>query len=141
MAKGDDVTKALKGSELFGGVPAKGLKNVVEAGKEFTFNEGDDIVVQGKLAGRFFVIIEGTAKVVVSGRTRGHLGPADTFGEISLLDGGARSATGVATSPVRAFSLASWNFKPLLRSEPQIAEAVIRGLCSRVRALEGDLLA
>jgi CRP-like cAMP-binding protein len=47
----------------------------------------------------------------------------------------------VATSPVRAFSLASWNFKPLLRSEPQIAEAVIRGLCSRVRALEGDLLA
>jgi CRP/FNR family cyclic AMP-dependent transcriptional regulator len=141
MAKGDDVTKALKSSELFSGLPAKSLKNVIAAGKEFTFAEGDEMVVQGKLAGRFFVIIDGTARVVVNGRTRAHLGPSDAFGEISLLDGGARSATVVATSPVRAFSLASWNFKPLLHSEPKIADAVIRVLCQRLRELEGDLLA
>ncbi|MFL6241037.1 MAG: cyclic nucleotide-binding domain-containing protein [Actinomycetes bacterium] len=141
MAKADEVITALKGSELFSELSAKGLKNVREAGKEFSFGEGDEIVVQGKLAGRFFVIIEGTAKVIVNGRTRGHLGPSDAFGEISLLDGGARSASVVATSPVRTFSLAAWNFKPLLHSEPQIADAVVRGLCRRVRELEGNLLA
>src|SRR4051794_11672975 len=142
MAKGDDeVIKALRNSELFADVPAKALKSVYEAGKEFTFKNGDDLIVQGKLAGRFFVILEGTAKVVVNGRTRRQLGPADAIGEISLLDGGARSATVVATSPLRAFSLASWNFKPLIRSHPQIAEAAIRVLARRLREAEGNPLA
>jgi CRP/FNR family transcriptional regulator, cyclic AMP receptor protein len=141
MAKGDEVIKALRNSELFADVPVKALKTVYEAGKEFSFDAGDELVVQGKQSGRFFVILEGTAKVVVSGRTRRQLGPADTIGEISLLDGGARSATVVATAPLRTFSLAAWNFRPLLHSQPQIADAVIRVLSRRLREAEGSPIA
>ena len=141
MAKGDEVIAALRNSELFADVPAKALKHVYEAGKEFTFKEGDELIVQGKQTGRFFVILEGTAKVVVNGRTRRQLGPADALGELSLLDGGVRSATVTATSPLRVFSLAAWNFKPLLHSQPPIADAVIRVLARRLREAEGSVLA
>ena len=46
--------------------------------------------------GSVFVLLEGTARVEVGGRTVGRLGPGDVFGELALLDGRPRSASVVA---------------------------------------------
>jgi CRP-like cAMP-binding protein len=48
------------------------------------------------------VIAEGTAKVTVAGEERGELGPGDDFGEIALIDQGARTATLVAETDMTA---------------------------------------
>jgi CRP-like cAMP-binding protein len=45
------------------------------------------------------------------------------------------------TAPLRAFSLAAWNFRPLLHSQPKIAGAVIRVLSRRIREAEGSPVA
>jgi CRP/FNR family transcriptional regulator, cyclic AMP receptor protein len=60
----------------------------------------------------------------------------DAFGEVSLIDGQPRSATVVARTLVRTLSLSSWNFRPLLREHPSIAEAILLEMCRRLRAVQ-----
>ena len=50
----------------------------------------------------FYLILSGQASVWVQGRPRGKLGPGDHFGEMSVLDGGPRSATVTAEGAVLA---------------------------------------
>lgn len=122
--------------DLFGDLAAKDLRIIREQGKEMIFDEGDEITVQGRQAGRFFLILEGEVSMSVHGRARPPLHAGDYFGEISLIDGGPRSATATATTRVRAWTLASFNFRPILRSYPTIAENVMVLLCRRLRAYE-----
>jgi len=131
----DDIIEALKTSELFSDLSAKRLKSIREAGREVSFPAGQELVVEGDDAGRFLLILEGRAEVTVHGVHRTTLGPGGALGEIALIDGGPRSATVTATTDVRAFSLASWNFKPFM-SEPDVMSAVIGLLCRRLRSAE-----
>ncbi|HEU5321179.1 MAG TPA: cyclic nucleotide-binding domain-containing protein, partial [Methylomirabilota bacterium] len=55
----------------------------------------------GEPGDHFFLIVDGRATVEVSPRKRVRLGPGEYFGEMSLLDGGPRSATVVAETPMR----------------------------------------
>ena len=131
----DDIIEALKASELFSDLSVKRLESIREAGREVSFAAGQDLVVEGDDAGRFLLIVEGRAEVTVHGVHRTTLGPGGALGEIALIDGGPRSATVTATTDVRAFSLASWNFKPFM-SEPDVMSAVVGLLCRRLRGAE-----
>jgi CRP-like cAMP-binding protein len=128
-----EVVRALAGSELFGGVPDKELRRIAGSGKEVTFAAGEELATTGESAGRYYLILEGDAEVVVNDSRRISVGPGAGIGEVALLDGGPRSATVVASTPLRTFSLAAWNFKPLLE-RPAITEAVIALLVRRLRA-------
>ena len=64
------------------------------------------------------------------------LGAGEYFGEISLIDGGPRSATVRTTSEVDALSLPSWAFRPLLDEEPELARSLLLVLCGRLRGAE-----
>jgi CRP-like cAMP-binding protein len=131
----DEIIAALQGSELFRDIPEKQLKRIRKAGKEMSFPAGAELVAEGKEAGRFFLILDGTAEVVARGVHRTELGPGDAVGELALLDGGTRSATVKAVDELRTFSLASWNFRTFM-SDPEIMSAVIRVLCRRLRTAE-----
>jgi CRP-like cAMP-binding protein len=131
----DEIIAALQGSELFRDIPEKQLKRIRSSGKEMSFRAGAELVAEGQEAGRFFLILDGTAEVFAQGVHRTELGPGDAVGELALLDGGARSATVKAIDELRTFSLASWNFRTFL-SDPEIMSAVIRVLCRRLRIAE-----
>jgi len=135
-----DELAAVEDCELFKGLPKKKLKAIKAAGKIISFDDGAEIAApeSKRMTARFFVILDGQAKVLVNRRTRRRLGAGDSFGEISLLDGLPRSATVVADGPVTTWSLASWNFRPLLRADSEIAERVIVGLCRMLREAERD---
>ena len=62
-----------------------------------------------------FLILDGTASVEVATEKRGPLRPGAFFGEMSLLDGGPRSATIVAETPVRLLAISRRNFSVLLK--------------------------
>ena len=55
------------------------------------------------------------------GDERRSLGPGDYFGEIALIDDGARSATITAVSDLRCYGLTSWEFRPLVESNASMA--------------------
>jgi CRP-like cAMP-binding protein len=62
----------------------------------------------------FYLILDGHARLTVPRRKTVELGPGDYFGEISVLDGGPRTANVTALSHVVALRIERGDFVPLL---------------------------
>ena len=135
-----DAAAALANTHLFRGLAPHDLAQVAAMAKELKFAVGQAITEQGDAGARFYVLLEGEADVLVGDEVVNSLKGGDYFGEISLIDGQPRTATIIARSPLRTLSLSSWNFRPLLKEHPSIAECVILDLCRRLRAVEASHL-
>jgi len=75
---------------------------------------GHDVVTQGALGDRYFVIESGEAEVIGDGQVVATLGPGMGFGEIALLRRSRRTATVRATSDLRLKVLRSDRFLPVV---------------------------
>ncbi len=139
MARTTEVMALLRSVPLFEGLSQKELQAVIRSAKQVEYAPDRDIVTEGATGVGFHLILEGQALVLVGGRTRARLGPGDFFGEMSLIDGGPRSATVRADTGVRTLSLASWEFTPLLNANPSIARKLLVELSRRLRAVERSL--
>lgn len=136
MAGTKDAETMLKSVPIFEGLTKKELQTVMSSAKEIDYAPGREIVKEGATGVGFHLILEGQANVIVGDHAQAKLGPGDYFGEMSLIDGGPRSATVRADSAVRTLSLASWEFTPLLDSNPSIARKMLIELSRRLRAVE-----
>jgi CRP/FNR family cyclic AMP-dependent transcriptional regulator len=112
------------------------LKRLARSFKERTFDAGTTVAGEGKTGAGFFVIESGEATVSVRGDERRSLGPGDYFGEIALIDDGARSATITAVSDLRCYGLTSWEFRPLVESNASIAWKLLETMAQRLRAAQ-----
>jgi CRP/FNR family transcriptional regulator, cyclic AMP receptor protein len=136
-----DETMDLLGSvPLFRGLSKRELKEIRAAGREVEFAAGSTIVEEADEAMDFYLILRGRASVEVRGRRRGNLRPGDHFGEMSVLDGGPRSATITAEEPVWALRLDRPNFVALLDRHGSIGRKLLVELSTRLRAAEGALV-
>jgi CRP/FNR family cyclic AMP-dependent transcriptional regulator len=122
--------------DLFQGLSKRELQRLMGSTKELAFEAGDEVVKEGDEDGRFYLLLEGEARIVQGRRVLATLGAGDYFGEISLIDGEPRSATVLATTPIRALTLARWNFRALLDEHPAIARKLLLEMCRRVRELD-----
>jgi CRP/FNR family cyclic AMP-dependent transcriptional regulator len=59
--------------------------------------------------------------------------PGEVFGEIALLDGGARTADAVAIEDAELLIIDRRDFIPLVRENPDVAMKLIEMLCARLR--------
>jgi CRP-like cAMP-binding protein len=135
MAK-KDAEQVLKAVPLFQGLSRQELREVAAEAREELFSPNQDIVSEGQSGGPFFCITEGRADVIVEGKKVGDLGPGAYFGEMSLFEGGSRSATVRATTHVKALAITSWNFLAILQESWEITKKVLAELSKRVRDLE-----
>ncbi len=127
--------KELLGSvSLFDGLSTRELAQIEKLGKEVEFPKGKTIVTEGEDGVGFHLILEGKANVIVGGRKRSTMGAGEWFGELSLIDRGPRTATVTTDTPVRTFSLLSWEFLPLLDKNPKITRKIMIEMCRRIRA-------
>ena len=140
MAERSDIER-LSGVDLFKGLARKELGVIAGLAKELSFPEGAVVAEEGRQGGRFFLILDGEAKVTIRSRTRRRLRAGDYFGEISLIDGEPRSATIVAATPLRTLALAEWNFRSVLLAHPSIARKLLVELCRRLRSAESSATA
>jgi CRP-like cAMP-binding protein len=124
---------------LFEGLPKAHLSRVAALAEESEYHAGRVIVKRDDPGRAFYVIVEGAAKVVkgriVTSRGEARLGPGDFFGELSLLDGDARSASVVATTPLTVIRIERTGFRRLLREEPDLAIKLLEGMARRTRAI------
>ena len=128
---------ALAQVPLFAGMPPRFLKRLADKMDEQRFMEGATIVRQGEPGDTFYVIIEGEAKVTdAKGRVLSRLIPGDFFGEISLMDGGPRTATVVAETNLTALALSRKDFSALLQSEPKVTVGLLKHAAALLRRLE-----
>src|SRR5207302_7247496 len=94
---------------------------------------GDVIAEEGKHGVGFFVIESGTAKVTEHGEDRKSLGPGSYFGEIALIDDGARTATITAETDFQAHVLVAWDFRPLVKEDADLAWGLLQGVAAILR--------
>src|SRR5437016_8543105 len=126
----------LGGVPLFEGLSQRELERLVGASKVVQAKAGHAVVVEGEAGVGFHLILEGKAKVTRGGRKLRLLGPGDSFGDIALIDGGVRSASVTAETPLQLLSVTTWQFKPLLIERPQIEYKLLLQLCARLRDAE-----
>jgi CRP/FNR family cyclic AMP-dependent transcriptional regulator len=133
----DAPIELLEQIPLFEGLPHDELGRIARSFKERRFSAGDTVAVEGAGGVGFFVIGEGTASVDVHGEKRGQLGPGDYFGEIALIDDQARrTATITADSDLTCYGLTSWEFRPLVETNAEIAWKLLQVMAKRLRESE-----
>lgn len=136
---GHDWLGTLAEVPLFDGLSKRHLRRIAKLARIRRFASGSAIVRTGDPGRAFYVVLDGTAKVVRAGRRARRLGAGEYFGEMALLDDAPRSADVVAEGEVVALSIDRAGFGKLLRAEPALAQALLRTLAARLRAAETSI--
>ena len=139
-----DKVELLGNLPLFESSSKKELAEIAAIMVEAERPAGTLLTREGRDGGLMFVIVDGTADVISggdpgrpeSGKVVGQLGPGDVVGELSLIDGKARSASVVATSPVQVLEIARDDFQRLVQRSPKFVKALLQSLSLRVRTID-----
>jgi CRP/FNR family transcriptional regulator, cyclic AMP receptor protein len=127
---------AIRRVPLFAELSDDELAQVARLFKERTFAPGETVAKEGSGGAAFYLIQSGTANVTVAGRERPALGPGDYFGEIALIDEGARSATITAVEELDCYGLTFWDFRPLVQENAAICGKLLQFMVGRLRTAE-----
>ncbi len=123
---------------LFADMSPRDVEGIAALFKERRFVAGETITKEGAGGAAFFVIESGEAAVSVGGRQRATLTTGDYFGEIALIDEGARSATVTATTELVCYGLTYWEFRPLVQHNATIAWNLLQTLAKRLRTAQDE---
>ena len=123
---------------IFSGCSKRELAIIARASKVVSHKEGTVIAREGERGIGLFLILEGQCKVSIGGKTKAKLGPGDFFGEVALLDGGPRTATVTAMTPVRLVGITGWVFRGLLMEHPNIALKTLEAVAGRLRSVSKE---
>jgi CRP/FNR family cyclic AMP-dependent transcriptional regulator len=94
----------LVGLRFNAGHPEHELDAVARVTSELEFPAGKALATEGEFGHAVFVIEAGSAEVSSGGTSIGRVGPGDIVGEIAVLGSGRRTASVVATSPLRTIA-------------------------------------
>ena len=122
----------LKRVPLFAQCSKQELAAVASVADEIDLRQGKELTTQGRPGREFVVLVEGEAEVRKNGRKLRTLSDGDFFGEIALVTKRPRTATVVATTPVRVLVITDRSFRSLLERSPGIQAKVLQALAERV---------
>lgn len=126
----------LRGLPLFELCSKRDLRRIAALAVERELDEGTELIREGEPAGEFYVVVEGAVDVRRRGRRIARLGAGSFVGEIALLSRSPRTATVVASTPLRVLAISGRDFVALLDSLPELWLKVARTLADRVDADE-----
>lgn len=128
----------LRNVPIFAELEDKDLQRIAKLGTRQKYKKGNIVVLEQESGAALFVIIAGKVKVVRMDEDGKEVilsmfGPGEFFGEMSLLDGMARSASVVATVKSELFMIHRRDFLELLHEYPSVAIALLAELAMRLR--------
>ena len=121
---------------IFSGLNSRHLRKVASLGRIRRIHDGARVIRSGEPGDSLYVILDGEVSVGRRGLSPLILGIGSFFGELALIDGGPRTATIVAKSPLVCLTIGRAPFLKLLRAEPAIAIAILEELAARLRAMQ-----
>jgi CRP-like cAMP-binding protein len=136
---------ALRACRLFTDMDATSLDLCASALRPRRFRRGETIFHVGDPGDALFIIATGSVKITIPPDDGSEpailttIGPGGFFGELSLLDGAARSATAVALDAVEAHVLRRDVFDKLLDKEPAVRTALLAALAGEIRRLTAQV--
>ena len=131
--------EVLRHTRLFGDLEKHEVEKIGVVFKERRFAAGETVIKEGSGGAAFYVIKAGEATVTIGGEQRGTLKAGDYFGEIALIDEGARMATITASSELVCYGLTLWEFRPLVQANGEIGWKLMQTLARELRAAEQAL--
>ena len=136
----ENAASLLVQSPLFAGIDPATAAEVARRMVRKTYRRGQTLFHQGDPGDALYVVVDGSVAVVVSNENGDRmvlttLFPPDLLGEISLLDGGSRSAGAEACEDTAVYILSRAAFLETLREHPALADPLLRSLGGLVRRL------
>jgi CRP/FNR family cyclic AMP-dependent transcriptional regulator len=135
---------------FFADLPEDELAAVASVASEVEIPSGQALAAEGRIGHSLFAIESGTADVVIEGATVRTIGAGDVVGEIAVFasppdpfappevaEGGLRSASVVATSPMRLIALFKRDVWALDRRAP-VATQRLRAMVDERRAQDAQ---
>lgn len=129
-----DTITLLKRAELFRDLDDDQLEQIAGISAERQYTAGSVIFEQGSTGDGMYLVCDGQVEVQVrdsSGSTFPalYLGVGQVFGEMALVDEGARSASVIAASPeTRLIHIANDSFTDLCRDDTSIGYIMMRNI-------------
>jgi SulP family sulfate permease len=101
------------------------------------YEAGKVIFSQGDPGNELFVVARGTASASLRQPAGGEIrlvtfAPSTVFGELAVLDAGARSATVTADSELVCYALSAQDFAALSETSPAVAIKLLANLARRM---------
>lgn len=100
-----------------------------------SFRTGEKIFQEGESAECMYIVREGEVEIYAGGRLLETVGVSGIFGELSLIDRDARSATAVATADCLLVPIDQRRFIYLVQESPMFALQVMGVMASRLRRM------
>jgi CRP/FNR family transcriptional regulator, cyclic AMP receptor protein len=122
----------LDGMPLFADLSDEQRAHVAACMHEVAVEAGTVLATEGDNAYELFVIEAGEAEVRKGGEHVRMLRAGDFFGEIGMLATGTRTASVIATSPMRLIVMFAREFSQVERRMPPIAEKLREAMRERV---------
>lgn len=128
----------LDGIVLFEAFSPEERAAVASRGRVFDAPAGTVLMREGDGASSLYVLLDGTVRVVRNDQFGGQVEvgfrrAGDCFGEMALIDGGARSASVIAATPVTVFELERELFLALISPSPDLLAKLLRELSRMIR--------
>jgi CRP/FNR family transcriptional regulator, cyclic AMP receptor protein len=136
----DQKLELLRRVPLFAGLANRELEEISRLIDTVDLPADRELTHEGGFGNEFFIIAEGSVDIDKEGHHLATLGAGDFFGEIALVDGGARTATARTAEPSRLLMLGHREFHSVLDRFPKIQLAVLKALAQRVRRVEPNPL-
>lgn len=133
----------LERSPLFRGLSPEIIGRIAARAIQRSYASGDVIFMQGDAGDALYAVVSGKVRIS-AGTTDGKeiflniMEPGDTFGEIALLDGGARTAAATATVASELVLIRREHFLEVLTQEPRFALELLRLCGERLRWTSGQ---
>ena len=126
------------------------LQTLVKLGEDQEYEPYSNIVIEGELTWGLYIILEGivgiykTNKLTGDNYDVGQLRAGSFFGEMSLVDENARSATVTSLTKVKAFYISKDKFYEFLNKGKDLPvkfySSCIKDLVQRLRELDDDFV-
>jgi len=136
----DSVAAALQQTAIFGELHDSALRELAQVCLQRTYRRGQFLWYEGDSGDYLLVIVRGLVKVTVTS-PRGDemllvtLGPSEVVGELSVIDGGARSASVVALTPTTGIVIGRAPLIALMQRSPELLDVLLRSMGALVRRL------
>jgi CRP-like cAMP-binding protein len=131
----DNTIAHLRRSPLFQSFTDGQLAAMCERFSEGVFRAGHQILKEDRQGMEFFLILDGTAEVLVDGEVIATLAPDDFFGEVAALGEGTHTASVRATSQLRCLYLPNGALQGFLLDYPQLAVYLLHRMVRRFRTV------
>ena len=138
-----DVTGVLRQTSLFRSLPPQDLQAVIAASRLRVFRRGQIVFTAGDPGDTLVVVITGLVKVAVRSADGGELTltiiqPGGVLGELSIADGGPRSADAETLEESQLLLIPRETIQDISARVPAAAQALLSSIAATLRRLTDE---